>query len=490
MESATRERMKNSDEDIVKEIELSEYEDRSIEYSEEELDLLKKDKQYFNEVGKKLTHPAHSSIRFDIGERTAFIKNSAYFGDLLLPSGKQLCLKPKTPTVPLKLLNYSTGVECNDSKTFLYYDIDYSPTIPRGITFFSPLSEAYLREMKKILEKGFVREYVKKEENLDYLKGKLNFGEQVKKNFANPKFHCTYFDLTIDNFCNQMVLYAGYKLAQLLDNDPKLESVKSELFNYVEDLKNQITLRSVISPDEASNVTVTRKNKYYETILDISKMVIQEVFYQSKSSREAAIAYNYLIDMNVIFERTVYKLFSEVLEDFSYDGKYDISLEDQRRYTRIGDLIDLPEYKSLTVIPDITVLSEKGRDSIAVIDTKYKGGITNSDYYQILAYSLFLKNISDEFSAAILVHFEEKSGSDADRIEIRKGSINLSDFSQFEDEGELEDIGLYRISINIEEYEDEKFEVEELERLLRSKIRFGDDDWEHLKDSLNLEFHR
>jgi len=467
-------------------VEIPEYKERTVEYSNPE--VLKKDKDYFEDSGKKELHPSKSEIKFKkIKEKIGICKNKSFFGDLNLPSGKQLSFKTKTETVPLKLLNYSSGVKCNDDKEFLYYDLDHSPTIKRGGSFFNFLAEAYLRELEKIIEKGFVKEYVEKEDNLDYLKGKLNVNQQIKNNFAEPKFYCRYFDLTIDNFCNQMLLYAGYKLEKLISRGPQqehLNEVKYEIVNHIENLRDMITLKSVIHPEEARNVFITRKNEYYETILDISKMVINEVYYQSEGA-ESPLGYNYLVDMNVIFERAVYKLFSRVLESFSKRGEKTLTVEDQQRFRSIGSLVELPEYKSLKMIPDITIF-EKG-EPIGVIETKYKGSVSNADYYQVLTYSLFLKKLNDDFDTAILVHYTEKNTEE--RLNVTKGKINLKNFASRIGESSvgLKDIGLYRIRINMQESKERDFEVESLETELYNKFQKGEDDWHDLRESLFLD---
>jgi len=463
---------------------VREYGEKELEYIDEE-DLIA-DKEYFEKEGKKELHPSKSKVKFKKRKKDfATFKNSSYYGHLKLPSGKQIPLEAKTSTVPLKLLNYSSRVECNDSKKLLYYDIDKTPDIREGISFFSFLAEAYLNELTDIIEKGFVREYVKKEENLNYLKGKLKVSRHIKNNFANPKFYCRYFDLTIDNFCNQMVLYAGYKLEKLLKGTSEVEqlqNVRSEITSHVENLKNMITLRSVIHPDEANNIFITRKNDYYETIIDISKMVINEAYYQSEGMKSTS-AYNHLIDMNVIFERTVFKMFSEALENFSYNGS-GLKLEDQQKFLDTEEsIVDLPGKDSLNMIPDITLFDEENDKPLALIETKYKKNISNPDFYQVLTYSLFLKRLNRDFKTTILVHFTEESNESSERLDISKGKIYLEDFSdEFGDSEEGGDVALFRIKINIDEKPGVKFEVKTIENELKEKLKNGDGNWQDLRN--------
>jgi len=469
---------------MKKHLNIKEHKARYLDYPKGKLNL---DYEYFkgyNHGSKK--HPSHSKIKIEkASDVSARIKNKSYFGNLKLPSGKELSFISKTSTVPIKLLEYSSGTKCNDHKKYFFYDTDYSPTLHTGAVFLYFLAEVYLTELEKILNRGFVKEYVPKEENLNYLKGKLLVKKQIKNNYVDPKFYCKYFDLTIDNFCNQMVLYAGYLLANFLLIDEEishsvkenLSSLRNKIFNYVEDLKDRITLRSVISPSEANNIIINRKNEYYKTIIDISRIVISRSFYQ-QSGPESELGYNYLIDMNVIFERVIYKLFSKVFNEISEQ----IKLADQKRFKDVGKFVDLPYPNNLNIIPDITVFKEDL--PIAVIDSKYKSKVSSTDYYQMLVYSLYFKTYYDEpFKTAIVVHFDEKD-FDGERFDIKEGKIKLETFADEEGIERIKDIKLFRIGVFIKENEESTFEINNLEKELKDKLQNGEDEWKQLNKSL------
>jgi len=468
-ENEENENEENEDEDDEDELPLFEHESDFLEYKN---DKLSEDVAYFNKEGKKENHPSRTKISFEGKEEDglARIKNDAYFGALKLPSGKQINFKTKTPTIPVKLLDYATGVRCNDNKMMFYSDVEYEPTINQGVVFLTFLAEVYLQEMDKILTRGLVKEYVRKEENQDYLKGKLKFQEHIRNNYVNPKFYCSYHDLTYDNFCNQMVIYAGYVLTNMLE----AENLRYRIFNIVEDLKDIITLKYTISPTEANNVTITKKNEHYETILDVCKIIINEAFYQQRGP-EAPLGFNYLIDMNVVFERAVFKLFSNVLKEPS---GY-INLRDQESFSNV-DLIKIPRKKQLTLKPDIVVYDQN--DPKAVIETKYKVKIHTANFYQILIYSLFFKANYETFKAGILVHYEEDLDDD---IKLYEGRINLNEYAREMEIKDIEDVKLYRIGLNIKETEDQDFRMEDIEERLKDKLR-EDEEWAELAEILKF----
>ena len=110
-------------------------------------------------------------------------------------------------------------MKCNDKKTLLYYDPSIKVEIEEGDVFLDILGSIFLIELKRIIKKGLFREYVKKEDNINYLKGKLLISKQIKTNYICPKFQCRYFDSTIDNFTNQAILFAAIKLINALKSD-------------------------------------------------------------------------------------------------------------------------------------------------------------------------------------------------------------------------------------------------------------------------------
>lgn len=413
---------------------IGEHETISTPYHEEDELYLKKD-------GVSGSHPRYSGLIYQKSGNNAIITNSGLIGDLLLPSGIHIHLQSKSNTEPLDIYNYAKDVITRDTKRLLYYDIKNRPDVPKGAVFFEFLGRVFLDELEKFREYGFVREYVEKNENINYLKGKLLVSKHIRQNYANPKFNVRYFDLTIDNFHNQMILYSAHELIQMVSDF----ELKGKLYHHVEELKDQITLLPVITPSEVYDVQVTRKNLHYEEILHLSKMVITKTFYQYEGDVDRG--FNYLLDMNVVFERAVYKLFKKLLPLHN--------IEDQRKYRNTESFVTLPDYKSLKLIPDIIV--SEGLNEVMVIDAKYKRKIQNTDYYQLIVYSEFLRMKSKKLKTAMFVNYMDDESTEP--VVIMNGSINLSNYS------EGEDIKLKKITLNINQYS-----FEELEEALKLKL--------------------
>lgn len=422
------------------------------EWGKEILPFYEEDLNYLNSDNSKFK----GTVSFEqIGDK-ALIYTNQFVGILKLPCSNVILIEPKTVVKYLELLSYSQSVKCNDKKTLLYYDPSIKVEIEEGDVFLDILSSIFLIELKRIIKKGLFREYVKKEDNINYLKGKLLISKQIKTNYICPKFQCRYFDSTIDNFTNQAILFAAIKLINALksDND-NIKKIRAGIISCVNILKDEISIKESIPSNDLTKInseSVIRKNYYYRDILEVTKLIIGESFYKSVKGEKIRCC-NFLIDMNVVFERVVFGLLEKLLKDKGYE------VTDQKRYAGKG-LIDV-ELKNIQVIPDIIILKDSIEFGFA--DAKYKKNISNADYYQSIVYSLVLrlKTIKRQnyFKKALLVNFTE------DKYEKTiTGKINLSSLND-----ELEDIELNRVSLFLDE--DSKDYIKDLEGQLSEKIK-------------------
>lgn len=398
------------------------------EWSKDILPFHEEDSIYLNSESSKFK----GTVSYEKIGNQALINSYQFVGILKLPNSEPILIEPKTVVKYLDLLSYSQSVRCTDKKTLLYYDPKVTVEIEEGDTFLDILGTIFLIELKRIIKKGLFREYVKKEDNINYLKGKLLVSNQIKTNYICPKFQCRYFDSTIDNFTNQAILFAAIKLINSLksDND-SIKKLRSGLISCVNILKDEISIRDNILTNELiglNNESVIRKNYYYKDILELTKLILKESFYKSVKDEKTKCC-NFLIDMNVVFERVVFGLLEKILKTKGYD------LTDQKRYT--GKKL----IKNIQIIPDIIILKDSTEYGFA--DAKYKKNISNADYYQGIVYSLILrlKTMEDfnQFNKALFVNYTEE-----EKYKVYENKIYLSQLN----EG-LKDVEIYVISLSL-----------------------------------------
>jgi 5-methylcytosine-specific restriction enzyme subunit McrC len=388
-----------------------------------------------------------------IGDKT-LIQTKQFVGILKLPESKTILkISPKTTSKYMELLKFAQSVKCKDNKKFFYYDLKEKVETEDGEVFFEIIAHLFLAELRYIFKRGLYKEYIKKEENINFLRGKLLISQQIRENFIRPKFCCSYFDLTVDNFVNQAMIYAALKVTKFIDysSNSNLRSVKAEILKYVNLLKDEITINDAILLTELEKLNCNRKNDYYEEIIELTKIIIRESFFGSSGKRKSRCC-NFLIDMNVIFERVVFGVLSMILEGNGY------SVKDQL-LNNIDNFICL-ENKTFQIKPDIVVF--ENNKEYAVIDAKYMASLNLKEYYQIIIYSLALKIKHSHLKNAVLINFE----SEFDKCSVKSGAIKIVKLTGKEGE----DIKIYQISLYLGM--DEKNYIDQIKNQLQEVIKY------------------
>ena len=225
----------------------------------------------------------------------------------------------------------------------------------------------FLEELSELIRKGIKSDYLPKEENLQFLKGKLKIGEQIKHNSVHKeRFFVAYEEFSSDRVENRLIkttLKFLYKKSRLNKNQQKIR----EFLFVFDDIKVSHTPK-----EDFKNLKLNRQMKAYESVLLYAKTFLLENSFSPYKGSD--IAFALLFDMNLLFE--------------SYVGAYlkkkgfDVTLQDKGKY-----LVETP--KKFALRPDIVI--NKGSDSEIIADTKYKNissqkDISQSDMYQLYAY--------------------------------------------------------------------------------------------------------
>ena len=228
----------------------------------------------------------------------------------------------------------------------------------------------FLCELEALVKKGIKSDYVALEENLKFLKGKLNINEQIKRNSIHKeRFYVEYSEFLSDIKINQIIkttLKFLYKKSNFSKNQQKIREL---LFIFDEvsmcsDYKNFFT-----------NYTINRQVRHYEqTLLWCKIFLLGDTFTPHKGND---LAFALLFDMNALFESYVGNFIKK---------KYtNVSLQHSEKY-----LIENP--KGFKLRPDIFLEGKFIADTkwkiirqdINESEKKYK--ISQADLYQLYAY--------------------------------------------------------------------------------------------------------
>jgi 5-methylcytosine-specific restriction enzyme subunit McrC len=244
---------------------------------------------------------------------------------------------------------------------------------------------AFLQETEQLIHKGLVKKYKKAQANLSVLKGRLLIGKQLQHNLLHKeRFFTEHTSYTRDNLYNRILKSALDIVADISFKSDIVHDAKRLLlyFEDVEPWKQDIS--------DFGKLQLDRKTFVYKDALVLAEMIILNYCPSFKSGQQQVLAL--LFDMNVLFEKFIYKTLKEMESEF---GENDLSVTAQN-----SQLF----WAHKTIRPDILVTFKKGEAIRSVIiDTKWK--IVDEDYPSDRdLQQMFTYNIQFNSNHAILLY--------------------------------------------------------------------------------------
>ena len=146
--------------------------------------------------------------------------------------------------------------------------------------YFGVIIHLLARNLREMLRRDFMKTYVSREENINFLKGKLILKQQIRHNsIDNTKCFCRYEEFTENNLMNQIFKYTASMLMQVSSsnaNKKLLEDILAHLcdVDYV-----------VICPSDFSRIHFTRLNRQYEPLVNLCKLLLENGTVQFHASK-------------------------------------------------------------------------------------------------------------------------------------------------------------------------------------------------------------
>lgn len=249
-------------------------------------------------------------------------------------------------------------------------------------SFFETLIYLYAAGLIDCIQNASHHEYVEREENLPYIKGKLLLSEHLRQNITNQsRFYLRNDEFSADNDLNWAFKYVSRMLLAATRNhrNKVLLGQIVSIFDEVSDHK--VTLQ------QAERIHLTRLNDRFDQSLSLSKLFLAGQSLQLNASNYDS--FTFLIDMNSLFEDFVA---TALRKSVMMRGLNQTKIRTQGP---VRTFVERTQYDSKGIFrmkPDISVLVDGVVDSI--IDTKYKMlgddrklGVSQPDLYQMFAYA-------------------------------------------------------------------------------------------------------
>ena len=307
------------------------------------------------------------------------IKN--YVGLIQMKNGYQIQILPKinfTNSEDLEnrntkkiFLNMLRSMKDFPSKVFNNSNIQVD-----RMNLYEIFINMYLQEIRRLIKIGLKSDYIFKEDNLNYYKGKLLTSQHFKINLVHKeRFYVAYDEFNPNRVENKLIKATLLKLQKLTTSAENSKKIRQLLvfFEMIDASMNYIA--------DFSKVRINRSNKDYETIMQWSKVFLLNKSFTTFSGSNNSRAL--LFPMEKVYESYVAKYLKKILEK---DG-WDVSSQDRGYYLFIEPRLQF------ALIPDI--ICKHGKRTI-IMDTKWKKlinnerinyGISQSDMYQMYAYS-------------------------------------------------------------------------------------------------------
>ena len=258
----------------------------------------------------------------------------------------------------------------------------------------------FLEELSKLVQRGIKSDYVQKEENLNFLKGKLKISEQIKQNSIHKeRFFVLYEEFSSDRVENRLIKTTLEYLYKKSKSNKNQQRIREFLFVF-----DEIKISHTIKTD-FEKIKLNRQMKDYEQVLLWCKTFLLENSFSPYKGND--IAFALLFDMNLLFESYVYDYLKK-------NGNFqNIKNQDKEHHLAYEN-----QNGKFALKPDIVI-----DDGKIIVDTKWKilsvdksnNGISQSDMYQLYAYgkkyqnceNLYLIYPKDEVIDGNLYHYYE-----------------------------------------------------------------------------------
>src|SRR6266850_7425000 len=220
-----------------------------------------------------------------------------YVGHFSLSTGAFVAIRPKIPAANVfRMLAYvyvSADRQLLDKGDVLYAE---------DTLLFEPLVELFNELVTKRVRSGLAQDYIRREENLRGLRGKLLLAEHFRQNLCRPDhLACRFHENTCDIEDNQIIKWTLWKLPTPILSDLTIRNIRANLHQF-----------EPVSLARPHGTVFDRR--HYHRLNDDYRLIhgLCRLFLDGSSISEKAgdiKFHGFLLDMNNLFERFVTQAF-------------------------------------------------------------------------------------------------------------------------------------------------------------------------------------
>ncbi len=239
---------------------------------------------------------------------------------------------------------------------------------------FEAIVPAFVRHTERAIRRGLRQHYRVEEAALHAVRGRIAFGEQVRRRYGIPlPVEVTYDDFTEDIEENRLLHTAIHLLSRV---PIRSDRWRRELGG----LRPAFAAVGVGSYRRGAvpEITYSRLNEHYKPAVELARLIIDSTSFELRHGEVAATSF--MINMNEVFERFLRTALRDTLRLPEREWP------DRGRRRRLT----LDQGGRIDLIPDLMWRSRIEGTPTFVGDAKYKriepDGFKHADIYQMLAY--------------------------------------------------------------------------------------------------------
>ena len=245
--------------------------------------------------------------------------------------------------------------------------------------FFEVLIYLFSKYTRQLLNSSIYQQYEEVNNELSFIKGRLNTNEYINENLSKGKWHklnCTYDAFIFDNEFNRIIKYVTTLLFNITSNQDSKKNLREILF-ILDEVSDQRA-----TAEQCSKIIFNPMFGEFETVRDYCQLFLNNCI--SFDYKNELKLFAFLLPMEYVFEDFIFGFIDKELSN--------ITAKAQRSDTY------LDESKTFNLKPDLWLKTET---KSLIADTKYKivysdeedpkKGISQNDLYQMLAYAIRFK---------------------------------------------------------------------------------------------------
>jgi 5-methylcytosine-specific restriction enzyme subunit McrC len=329
-------------------------------------------------------------LRNTIIEQCEVLQVKNYAGVLFTPDGTQIEVLPKHAK---KLKADESATQSRASllmmlktlRQFRHLQTNNAHLENNKMPLLEVFISQFLTSVNDLVKRGLRSDYVRCEDNLAFLKGKLLVGKQVQHNFINKhKFYVEYDEYVQNRPVNRLLRSALAKVNSYSRSANNQKLTQELLFAFAD-----VPVSTNVKNDFAS-VKLDRGMNNYQVPLAWAKLILEG--FSPLSMKGKSEAFSLLFPMEAVFESYAANILKHHIPSTlrlktQASSEYLVKHKGNKRFMLQPDLLlshitGKEEVKNACVLDTKwKLVSDNNED-----DEKTKYGLSQSDFYQMFAY--------------------------------------------------------------------------------------------------------